>query len=150
TTRDAATIQDASADIWRLAPSDVFVLADPTGEVMAIHTSTPGFTRSAAEELFKNSLATDQPIFWWYGGGHLYQVLLRPIYFGAPKTGSVLGVLAIGREISDALATEISRIASSQVAFFYGDKLIASTVQPEMEAQLADVPRGFSENASVP
>src|SRR5207253_8820879 len=30
TTRDAATIQDASADIWHLAPSDVFVLADQT------------------------------------------------------------------------------------------------------------------------
>src|SRR4051812_24438152 len=29
TTRDAATIQDASADVWRLAPSDVFVLGDP-------------------------------------------------------------------------------------------------------------------------
>src|SRR5215470_19816764 len=26
TTQDAATIQDASASIWRLAPSDVFVL----------------------------------------------------------------------------------------------------------------------------
>lgn len=150
TTRDTATIQDESADIWRHAPSDVFVLADPTGEVMAIHTSTPGFTRSSAQELFKNSLATDQPSFWWYGGGHLYQVLLRPIYFGAPKTGSVLGVLAIGREISEALATEVSRVASSQVAFFYGDKLIATTVQPEMESQLANVPAGFSENASMP
>jgi signal transduction histidine kinase len=150
TTRDSATIQDASADIWRLAPSDVFVLADPTGAVMAIHTSTPGFTRSAAEEFFKNSLATDQPSFWWYGGGHLYQVFLRPIYFGTPKTGSVLGVLAIGREISEALATEVSRIASSQVAFFLGNELIASTVQPEMVLHLANVPASSSENPSAP
>jgi len=35
TTRDAVTIQDASIEIWKLAPSDVFVLADPTGKVMA-------------------------------------------------------------------------------------------------------------------
>src|SRR5215467_9673893 len=56
TTRDAATIQDASADIWRLAPSDLFVLADPIGRVMAIHTSLPGMTRTSAQELIKGSL----------------------------------------------------------------------------------------------
>src|SRR5262245_42240156 len=66
TTSDAATIQDASTDIWRLAPSDVFVLADPTGKVMAVHTNTPGMTRSIAEELLKGSLTSDQPSFWWY------------------------------------------------------------------------------------
>src|SRR5579871_1874276 len=64
TTRDAATIQDASENIWRLASSDVFVLADPRGQVLALHTRTPGMTRTAAEELLKNSLGTDQPSFW--------------------------------------------------------------------------------------
>src|SRR5262249_45305876 len=39
TTHDAATIQDASTDIWRLAPSDIFVLANPSGTVLAIHTT---------------------------------------------------------------------------------------------------------------
>ena len=51
TTRDAATIQDASTDIWRLAPSDLFVLADPTGIVLAIHTSIPGITRFDREHI---------------------------------------------------------------------------------------------------
>jgi signal transduction histidine kinase len=137
TTRDAATIQDASADVWRLAPSDVFVLADPTGKVMAIHTDTPGLTRSGAEELLKNSLASDEPSFWWYGAGRVYQVFLRPIYFGAPKTGSVLGILGVGHEISQTLATEVSRIASSQVAVFYGNKLIVSTLNQGSESDLA-------------
>ncbi|MBI4475185.1 MAG: HAMP domain-containing histidine kinase [Acidobacteria bacterium] len=130
TTRDAATIQDASAGIWRSAPSDVFVLADPTGKVMAIHTTTPGFTGAAAEQLLKKSWASDQPSFWWYGSGHLYQVFLQPIYFGAPAGGSVLGVLGVGHEISEELASHVSRIASSEVAFFYGDTLIVSTVKP--------------------
>ncbi len=34
TTHDAATIQDASTDMWLLIPSDVFVLADPIGGVI--------------------------------------------------------------------------------------------------------------------
>src|SRR5438093_1205876 len=111
TTRDAATIQDASADIWRLAPSDVFVLADPTGRVMAIHTTIPGITRTIAQELLKDSLATDQSSYWWHGAGHLYQVFLRPIYFGSPKDGSVFGMLGVGHEISGELATEVSHVA---------------------------------------
>jgi signal transduction histidine kinase len=139
TTRDAATIQDASADVWRLAPSDVFVLADPSGEVMAVHTNTPGMTRAIAEELLKPSLESEQPSYWWFGAGHLYQVFLQPIYFGTPRTGSVLGVLVVGHEISEDLAVEIGRIASSQVAFFYGDKLIASTVLPAQQSELARI-----------
>jgi signal transduction histidine kinase len=137
TSRDAATIQDASGEIWRLAPSDVFVLANPVGKVLAIQTSVPGITRGTTEELLKNSLKADQPSFWWYGAGHLYQVFLQPIYFGPAKNDNLLGVLCVGHEISEGLATELSRIASSRVAFFYGDTLIVSTLQPEQQAELA-------------
>src|SRR2546428_8733156 len=146
TSRDAATIQDASADIWRLAPSDVFVLADSTGRVMAIHTTLPGMTRTVAQDLMKRSLEIDQPSFWWYGSEHLYQVFLQPIYFGRPQDGSVLGLLGVGHEISDSLASEVSRVASSQVAFFYGSKLIASTVHSRQEVELAQA----GANASDP
>ncbi len=154
TSRDAATIQDASGEIGRLAPSDVFVLANPVGKVLAIQTTVPGITRSAAEELLKTSLKADQPSFWWYGAGHLYQVFLQPVYFGPAKNDNLLGVLCVGHEISEGLAMELSRIASSQVAFFYGSTLIVSTLQPEQQSGLArlspnpsdlsgPIPKGF-------
>src|SRR5262249_12724814 len=139
TTRDAATIQDASTDIWRLAPSDLFVLADPTGTVAAIHTSIPGITRTTAEQLLRDSPGPDQPMLWWFGGGHLYQVFLRPIYFGGPKDGTVLGLLGVGHEISNALAAELSHVASSEVAFFYDKDLIASTLPAPLHAKLEEV-----------
>jgi len=147
TTRDAATIQDASGEIWRLAPSDVFVLANPVGRVLAIQTTVPGITRSAAEELLKTSLKADQPSFWWYSAGHLYQVFLQPVYFGPAKNEDLLGVLCVGHEISEGLAMELSRIASSQVAFFYGNTLIVSTLQPGQQsglARLSPSPSDFS------
>jgi signal transduction histidine kinase len=137
TSRDAVTIQDASGEIWRLAPSDVFVLASPVGKVLAIQTSVPGITGRAAEELLKNSLKADQPSFWWYGAGHLYQVFLQPIYFGPARNDNLLGVLCVGHEISQGLAMELGRIASSQVAFFYGNTLIVSTLQLEQQSGLA-------------
>ena len=137
TTRDSATIQDASGEIWRLAPSDIFLLADPQGKVLALQTSVPGVTKTAAQELLKNSVGTDQPSFWWQSSGHLYEVFLQPVYFGSPKNASQLGVLCVGHEISENVAMEVSKVATSQVAFFYGNRLIVSTLQPEQQSDLA-------------
>jgi len=139
TTRDAATIQDESGEIWRLAPSDIFVLADPQGKVMALQTSAPGITKSAAQELLKNSLSSDQSSFWWQSSGHLYQVFLQPVFFGSPKNASQLGVLCVGHEISESVALEVSKVATSQVAFFYGNHLIVSTLQPDQQSEFAQL-----------
>jgi len=140
TTRDPATIQDASGEIWRLAPSDIFLLANPQGQVLALQTSAPGITKSAAQELLKNSIGTDQPSFWWQSSGHLYQVFLQPVYFGSPKNASELGMLCVGHEISETVAMQVSRIATSQVAFFYGDRLTVSTLQQDQQTELAQYP----------
>ena len=148
TTRDSATIQDESAEIWRLAPSDIFLLADPQGKVQALQTSAPGITKKAAQELLQTSLATEEPSSWWQSSGHLYEVFLHPIYFGAPKNGSQLGVLCVGHEISESVAREVSKVASSQVAFFYGNRMIVSTLQPDQQSDLSQMPSsrtGFPE-----
>jgi signal transduction histidine kinase len=67
---------------------------------------------------------------------------LRPIYFGRPTDGSVLGVLGLGHEISEALARELGHVASSDVAFFYGSKLIASTLPMGQEVNLTESSAG--------
>src|SRR5207302_8374137 len=38
TTQHAATIQDASIDFWRLVGSNLFVLTDRNGKIVALHT----------------------------------------------------------------------------------------------------------------
>ena len=43
TSQDTATIQDASGTFWKLAGSQLFVLADRSGKVAALHTATRGF-----------------------------------------------------------------------------------------------------------
>jgi signal transduction histidine kinase len=136
TTQDAATIQDASTGVWRLAGSELFLLADRTGKVVALHTATPGFTRGDAQEFLSRSLRQDDPDYWWYGGGHLYEVFLQPVYFGAASDNNPLGIMAIGYEINDQVAKDISRVASSQVAFRYGDSLVVSTFLPAEEAEM--------------
>ena len=136
TTEDAATIQDASADFWRLGGSDLFVLADRAGRVVALHTVAPSVPRSDAQELLRHSLERGERRDWWLGNGHLYEVFLQPIYFGSAKDNLPLGVLAVGYEIDDRVAAEVSRVASSEVAFRYGDTLVVSTLPASQQGEL--------------
>ena len=137
TTEHEATIQDASKDLWRLAGSDIFVLADRTGRVVALHTASPGLQRDMAQEALAASLTQEGPEHWWFGGQHLYEVFLKPIYFGPAAENRSLGFLVIGYEIDDGVASQVSRIAASQVAFYYGDTIVRSTLPPAQEAELA-------------
>jgi signal transduction histidine kinase len=136
TTEHEATIQDASSDLWRLAGSDLFVLTDRAGRVVALHTSSPGLTREVAQESFANSVNDESSGHWWYGGQHLYEVFLKPIYFGPASENRLLGFLTIGYEIDDRVAAQVSRIAASQVAFYYGDTVVKTTLSPMQEAEL--------------
>src|SRR5262245_1049699 len=56
TTQHAATIQDASQDLSKLGGTDLFVLADRSGSVMALHANSAGFTREAAQQALARSL----------------------------------------------------------------------------------------------
>ena len=137
TTQHGATIQDASAEQWRLAGSDIFVLADRAGRVAALHTTSQGFTREMAQASLNTSFSQAAASHWWYGAQHLYEVCLKPIYFGPATENRLLGFLAIGYEIDDRVASQVSRIAASQVAFYYGDDIVRSTLAPAQESELA-------------
>ncbi len=137
TTQHAATIQDASTDLWHLGGSDLFLLADRTGKVVALHATTPLFSRTHAQELLRNSLRQEDSRHWWVDGEHLYEVILRPIFFGAPSDNSPLGVLAVGHETDERAAQEMGRIASGDVAFSWGNTITVSTLPPVQKAELA-------------
>ncbi|HTZ84255.1 MAG TPA: HAMP domain-containing sensor histidine kinase [Candidatus Acidoferrales bacterium] len=132
---DPVTIQDASREVSEIANSDLFVLVDRTGRVVALHTKTPGFTQEAAEKYFQESLDEDrgETSHWWLGGHHLYQSFIEPIYRGSRTDGTLLGFLVIGYEINDKLAAEVSKVAGSQVAFSCGDEVVGTTLPPEQQ-----------------
>ncbi|MHB8218494.1 MAG: ATP-binding protein [Candidatus Sulfotelmatobacter sp.] len=127
---DPATIQDASRDVWPLTGSDLLVLVDRNGKVVALHTKSTGFTREAAQKYFDRSLTEEDSSHWWFGAHHLYQTFMQPVYFGSKTEGPLLGFLIIGYEIDDHLAREVSKVSASQVAFSYGDEIVATTLTP--------------------
>jgi signal transduction histidine kinase len=148
TTEDAATIQDASADIYRLSGSNLLVLANRAGTVSGLRTSTSGFDRGIAQEQLRRSLDRGESRDWWFGGGHLYEVWIQPIYFGAPSQNTTIGLLAVGHEIDERAARDFSNIASSEVTFHFEDISVASTLAPAQQTELARQLSGGSRNVS--
>src|ERR1700690_75396 len=148
TTHDETTIEDGSAPLWKLAGSDLFVLADRDGNVVALHTNAPGFTREMAQASLTSSLALEER--WWFGSHNLYEVFVKPIYFGPAADDRRLGFLVIGFQIDDRVISQISRIAGGKVAFYYGDDIVTSNLDPSVKAELSKQPlpragRGLSQ-----
>jgi len=147
TTHDPATIQDASRDLWQLAGSDLLLLADSSGKVMALQATPREVTVREAQDFFPvvfpsfspNAASRDETRHWWYVEGHLYEVFLQDIYFGPASGRHVLGYLLLGYEIDDGVARDLSRVAASEVAFRYGDVIVRSTLKPAQESELLRV-----------
>jgi signal transduction histidine kinase len=136
TTRDAPTIQDGSTPFWRLAGSDLFLLADPAGRVVALDVTQKGLDREAAERYLSTSLHEGQDSAWWYSGGRLYWIFLRPILAGTGNNAKVLGLVAIGYETNSRIAEQLGFVAESKIVLLADNRIIASTFSPEEEAMI--------------
>ena len=140
TTHDPATIQDASRDLWQLAGSDLLLLADSSGKVMALQATPHEITVREGQDFLPTVVSREETRHWWYVEGHLYEVFLQDIYFGPASERQVLGYLLLGYEIDDRVARDLSRVAASEVAFRYGDSIVRSTLKPAQESELLRVP----------
>jgi signal transduction histidine kinase len=139
TTHDPATIQDASRDLWKLAGSDLLLLADASGKVMALQATAQEITVRQGQEFFPTVVSREETRHWWYVEGHLYEVFLQDIYFGPASQRQVLGYLLVGYEIDDRVVRDLSRVAASEIAFRYGDAIVRSTLKPAQESELLRV-----------
>lgn len=139
TTRDAATINDASVDFWNLSGSDILVLADRTGNIVALHTKRPGVTPQIAQPLLQESLTQDLPTDWWFGSGQLYEVAVRPIYLGPESEQNELGVVVVGYEMNDKIAAEVGAVARGDVAFCYGDRVVTTSLTSSRAQQINQI-----------
>ena len=130
TTEHVATIQDASDATWRLSRSDLLALADRTGKIMAVHTRVKDVSLADAQEALARSVSLPANQQWLFLAGHLYEVFFQPIYFGPATEDRLLGVVALGYEINEQDAKDVSQITGSQVTFRYGKSVVASTFDP--------------------
>jgi len=133
---NSITIQDASETFWKLAGSDLFVLAKPDTRVVALHMTRPGWSAATAQRDLQRSLENGEDASWWYDDGRLYWVFLHSIIAGSGNTARQLGTLAVGYQVDSAVAQQLSVAASNQIALITHDTVIASTLPPRDEGEL--------------
>jgi len=130
------TIQDGSETFWKLAGSDLFVLAKPDREVVALHITKPGWSVAIAERDLKRSMDLGEDASWWYDDGRLYWVFLHSITAGAGNNALPLGTLAVGYQVDAAVAQQLAIAAQNPIALTTGGAVIASTLPAPDEAEL--------------
>jgi signal transduction histidine kinase/CheY-like chemotaxis protein len=132
-TRDAATIQDGSAGVFALSGGDLLLLASPNGTVLGVRSTNAGLQPAEAQQFLQRSLARGDAQAWWFKQGQLYEVWIQPVYLGGTET--MLGFLAIGQAIDQRVAQDLSNVAASEVAFRYGDNMVASTLSAPLASE---------------
>lgn len=130
-TNHPATIQDASAEFWKLSEADLLVLGGTTGQPLAAHASESGFSFDAAKRVLRN-LSNDEEESWWQDSTGLYRIAHRPIIAGSGNDRQALGVLVLGLRIDDSVAYAIGRLVDSDVVLGVGDSILATTL-PQSE-----------------
>jgi signal transduction histidine kinase len=136
TSRDAPTIQDGSMPFWKLAGSDLFLLADPRGKVMGLHVTRAGLDASEAGDQLAASLGDGADSTWWFAGGRLYWIFLRSITAGVGNNEQQLGMVAIGYEVDSTIAEQLALVAGSKIVLAAAGHVIASTFAPPEESEL--------------
>jgi len=141
TTRDALTIQDASEPFWKLAGTQLFVLATPapSGQILGFHSAKSAWSAAAAQSNLTRSLEQREDAAWWYGDGSLYRVSLRTIVAGEGADARELGILAVGYEVDAAVAQQLALVSGSQIVLTANDRIIASTISPSEESEFASM-----------
>lgn len=148
-TEHAPTIQDGSETFWKLAGSDLFILAKPDRRVVALHMTKRGWSPAAAEHDLKRSIDLGEDASWWYDDGRLYWAFLHSITSGAGQTTQQLGLLAVGYQVDSSVAQQLAAVAGNQIALSTSDTVIASTLPPQDEAELQRQIRSGINTASV-
>lgn len=134
TSGDDLTIQDGAAEFWHLSGTDLFVLADPTGRVVAAYTQNG----SAGETLRRGikALLTSPDKRYLIDGNSLYACAWQPLYFGSDQEGTLLGYVVSGVPI-ERTVREISQPTGVEATFFSDGQILASTLDPAAQPTLA-------------
>jgi signal transduction histidine kinase len=161
TTGDPRTIQDEGSAYAKLCGADLFALLSADGKLVAIYgeDAATGGTRSSANlsgrlaQLLADNRRdpkANQASSYLFDGKRLFEVAAQPIYFGSVDDGSVLGYVAIGSKIDDAVARQVSQTAGSEIAFAVGTKIVSGTLGADDRVALSAIMEGLTDGRNPP
>jgi signal transduction histidine kinase len=125
TTDDPRTITDGAADLWKESGNDLLALSDSNQQVQAAFAK--GATNSDVLKRDLQAAVADPSRHYLLSNGRLFEYSVRPLYFGFPEDGTLLGYAISGYAIDQSFLQEVGRGAGAEVAFFAGNKVLVST-----------------------
>ncbi len=146
---DAAALREASQDPWQSEDCDLFVLTDGSGKVVSLLPRNGGANASVGNEAIGSLLrASSVPARrdtkksaagWWVNGERLYQIAVAPLdqdsHANRPSSGDVI----VGHELEPARVKEFARILSSDLVFRQGNRVLATSLPPFEEHEIANL-----------
>jgi signal transduction histidine kinase len=130
TTQDPQTIQDGSPEFWTVSGSDFFALSSQNGRIFTHLNRGPTLDDALVSHGLQACMADlEEPCLIAFGKS-LYELSIRPLYFGSPANDSQLGYVIIGYAIDHQVAQEVSDAAAADVAFLVDGDVSATTLSP--------------------
>jgi signal transduction histidine kinase/uncharacterized membrane-anchored protein YhcB (DUF1043 family) len=133
-TKDAATVQPIAEDYQRRIGSDLFVVTDPSGRVLA-EAGRLRMPRDdpAARDAIQRATGGHEAVALWRHPAGVIQVACVPSFIGPELVGTV----SVGFSLDEEAAARFKVLTNSEIAFAIGDQVQASTLPAQFNAQLA-------------
>jgi signal transduction histidine kinase len=133
-TKDAVTVQPLAEEYQRRIGSDLFVVTDPSGRILA----EAGRLRMmhddpAALEAIRRACTGKEALSLWGHTGGVIQVATVPSFLGP----ELMGTVSVGFSLDEQAAARFKALTNSEVAFAFGDEIQASTLPARFNAALA-------------
>jgi signal transduction histidine kinase len=132
-TKDPRTVQPLAEEYRRLIGSDLFLVTDPAGRVLA----EAGRLRAprgnaAAEQAIRQAMEGHEAVSLWQDAGTVIHVVSVPSILD-----QVLGTVSAGFSLDEEAAQRFKALTNSEIAFAVGDRIYASTLPAEFNPILA-------------
>jgi signal transduction histidine kinase len=140
-TGDQATIQDTAGELWSKVSSEdeFFLVSDAQGRAIASLGGPAAFVPRddlsmvrAARSLFPKQASGFVPL-----GGHLFQVVVTPVYVQSPNGPALLNVLVAGYRVDQRVAQTLKdSTGGSDFVFVSDGRVVTSTLPSERAAAI--------------
>ena len=134
---DASSFTDSTNNPLDTSRSDLMALADSNGNIVALHAIHSDLTPAILDPMLQSSLARKHTSDWWFAQGRLYQVELQSIRALGADPAPQSSTVVVGQEFDDRSVRDLGHLLASEVALRYDGHVVASTLDPYRESELA-------------
>jgi signal transduction histidine kinase len=133
TTGDEATIRDTAAELWKRVSEDdaLFLVTDPAGRVITSLGGNPRIPLPRSMPLVQQASSSFPRVSQGFLllEGHLYQVIVTPVYVQSEGGPGLIDVLVAGYEVNNLTASQLKdATGGSDFRFVAGPHVVASTL----------------------